>query len=357
LKHIFTIHSHITFLAAIATIAKEEINTSKVILICTDGYKPRLNNQFKGVILKSLDDKWISLNFFQKIKSFNYTNFANSYINDLTNGADFIAYIDIMSVFNRYLVLHPNCKQFNVIEEGIVNYADYDDFMLWTADLRQFQWQWTGFKAIKQMLNACIRLMRGRSLRLLAMPVHPNLYTLHKDVIAYCFSDFAFQYTPTNQKKVLDWNSIEKYVPIEETGYNDASWFWIGDAMCSSYGISMLHFESALKQLLEKINPNRQERIIYLKFRGAESKEEKELTLQYLSQYNFKIENVPSDVIMELLFLKYKNLNICGIGSSLLIYANLMGHATHSLYSYIPIEYGISLNKSYQTISKKVGFI
>lgn len=356
MKHIFTIHSHITFLAAVGTIIHEGINTEEVIFITGGRYVPKVNDSFKGKVVKAYDTLEVSYSFIEKLKNWNYTNSANRYINRLIGEEEFKAYVDLMTVFNRYLVMHPKCKQFHIIEEGIVNYGDYDDFMLWTADLRQFQWQWSGFKAIKQMINACTRLLRGRSLRLLAMPVHPNLYTLHKDVNAYCFSEYAFQYTPARQRIVMDWNTLYRYVSIQNA-YNDASWFWIGDTLCSSYGISMRDFESALQQLLEKINPQKKEHIIYLKFRGAESKEEKELTQKYLIAYNFKIELVPADMIMELLFLNYKNLNVCGITSSLLIYANLMGHTTHSLYPYIPNEYGISLNASYSTISKKVGFI
>ncbi|MFN3754473.1 hypothetical protein [Flavobacterium sp.] len=357
MKHLFTIHSHITFLAAMGTIVYENIATEEVILITGSGYKPKLSAAFKGKVVKAHDSLEASYSLLDKIKNWNYTQSVHRYINQLIGTDDFRAYVDTMTVFNRYLVMHPKCQQFHIIEEGIVNYADYDDFRLWTADLRQFQWQWKGFGDSKQMLNACIRLLRGRSLRLLAMPIHPNLYTLHKGVNAYCFSDFAFQYTPKSQKQILNWNALTTYVNLEPSDYKDGSWFWIGDALCKSYGISMAHYESAMAQWVEKINPNKEARVIYVKFRGSESKEEKDLTLQYLSQYHFTIVMIPAHEIMELVFLQYKHLTVCGIASSLLIYAHLIGHATYSIYQYIPDEYGVSLNKSYSNMSKKVGFI
>ncbi len=356
MKHIFTIHSHITFLAAVGTIIRENLPTEEVILVCGGNYKPKLSNTFKGKIVKSYEILEASYSFFGKLKNWNYTKSANKFIDQLIQGEDYIAYIDLMSVFNRYLVMHPKSIQFHIIEEGIVNYSDFDDFNLWTVDLRQFPWQWKGF-AFKQMLNACTRLVRGRSLRLLALPIHPNLYTLHQGVKAFCFSEYAFQYTSSKQKVVLNWNTLDTYVSIEQENYKDGSWIWIGDTLCSSYGISMLHFESALQQLLEKVNPNKEENTIYLKFRGSESNEEKEITLQYLANYNFKVEFIASETIMELAFLKSKNLKVCGIRSSLLIYANLIGHATYSLYPYIPNDYGLNLDKNYSIISKKVGFI
>ncbi len=357
MKHIFTIHSHITFLAALGTIAKEEINASKVILICTQGYKPSLNEKFKGDVILSLDDTWATLNLWQKLKWFNYSNFANSYIKEHTKNDDFIAYIDIMSVFNRYLVMYPNCKQFHVIEEGIVNYSDYDDFELFTADLRDFKWQWTGLHSYKEMLNSTIRLFRGRSLRILALPIHPNVYLSFKGVNAYCFSDYAFKNVKKDKKVLLDWNSTFPYVKEESYDFEPKSWFWIGDALSSFYGISMEHFRDGILHLMEEVNPNKEKRKLYLKFRGPESDEERKITIDVLTKYNFTIEFIDSATIMELVFLKGKEYSVCGISSSLLIYANLMGHATYSMLKNIPDEYNVSVYSSYSTIAKKVGFI
>lgn len=355
--HIFTIHSHITFLAALGVVAHEQLDTKKVILICGSGYNPQVSEQFQGQIVESLDSMNGKKKIWSQLKQFNYTRSGNKYIINITKNENYIAYIDLMSVFNRYLVMHPNCTGFHIIEEGIVNYADYDDFNLWTADLRQFDWQWNGFSQGKQMANAIIRLLRGRSLRMLAMPIHPNLYTLHKDVKAYCFSEQAFTYTRHEKKQILSFDSLLPYIKNENYQIQDQSWIWIGDTLASAYHISMKHFEQAIMQLMEEVNPTKENYKIYLKFRGPESKMEKEITLKALRAYNFEIELIDAAVIMELEFLKAKNLHVLGIASSLLIYAHLMGHKTQSMFKYIPNIYGVSLMNGYQTISKKVGFL
>ncbi len=355
--HIFTIHSHITLLAALGTISYENMEIESVILICGGGYKPNLSDRFKGKLIDSIDVNEENESFIGKVKSWNYSNYANKYILKLSKGEKFIAYVDLMSVFNRYLVMHPDCESFNVIEEGIVNYADYDDFNLWTADLRQFYWQWTGLKNWSQMLNGVVRLLRGRSIRLLAMPIHPNLYTLHKNVNAYCFSEFAFKYTPESQKKVLTFSSVIPYIKSEISNIPNGSWIWIGDTLCSSYKVSMIHFEDAIYELLNQVNPNRTNFKIYLKFRGPESREEKEITIKALNEFNYDIHYLDSTTIMELEFLKGQNFKVLGIGSSLLIYANLLNHHTYSLFKFVPDIYNASLSQSYQTISKKVGFV
>lgn len=355
--YIFTIHSHITFLAALGTIVHEQLDTREVVFICGSGYKPQISEMFQGKLVESMDELNSKQSFWAQLKQFNYTVACNQYIKNILNGDDYIAYIDLMSVFNRYLVMNPGCKGFHIIEEGIVNYADYDDFNLWSADLRQFVWQWNGFEHWKQMVNAVVRLLRGRSLRMLAMPIHPNLYTLHKGVNAYCFSERAFTYTHPEKKQILSYDSLLPYIKQEDHLILDYSWIWIGDTLSSSYKVSMEHFELAIIELMEEVNPVQEKRKIYLKFRGPESKQEKEITLKILKAYNFEVSLIDSDVIMELEFLQAKNLHVLGIASSLLIYAHLMGHKTQSMFKYIPNIYGVSLMNGYQTISKKVGFL
>lgn len=357
MKHIFTIHSHITFLAALGVMATDKIDTNEVVLITGSNYKPKVSEKFQGEIINSLDVEILKKGKWERLKQINYTISCNNYIKRIIKENNFIAYIDLMSVFNRYLVMNPNCKGFHIIEEGIVNYADYDDFNLWTADLRQFTWQWNGFKNWRQMLNAIVRLLRGRSLRMLAMPIHPNLYTLHNGVNAYCFSEQAFTYTRPEKKQIISFELILPYIKHDNYLIPDHSCVWIGDTLSSSYNVSMEHFEQAIMQLMEEVNPSKEKHKIFLKFRGPESKKEKEITLNALRAYNFEIEFIDADVIMELEFLRAKNLYVLGIASSLLIYAHLMGHTTYSMFKFIPNIYGVSLMNGYQTISKKVGFL
>ena len=355
--HIFTIHSHITFLSALGTVAYENLDTRKVIFICGGGYQPMVSEKFGGEIFESFDDISSKNSFLRKLRNFNYTKTCKQYINKVTKGESYTAYIDLMSVFNRYLVTQTNCIGFNIIEEGIVNYADYDDFNLWTADLREFAWHLDGINDWRQIFKGCLRLLRSRSLRLLAMPIHPNLYTLHKNVRAYCFSQEAFTYTRSDKKKILTMNTILPFVKQGQYRIPDKSWVWIGDTLSSAYKLFIEHFEDAILQLLEEINPTKEKYLVYLKFRGPETIQEKEITLKALELYNFDVEFIDYEVIMELEFLGSKNLKVMGIASSLLIYAHLMGHTTNSMFKFIPNIYGVSLANGYRSISKKVGFL
>lgn len=357
MKHLFTIHSHITFLAALATVELEQLDTSTVVLVCGDNYKPDVNEKFLGEIIPSHDGMSEQKPFFKSFLPFSYSQSVIRYLKDLSRGEQFIAYIDLMSVFNRYLVMNAQCCQFHLIEEGIVNYSDYDDFMLFSADLRDFKWFWKGWRDFRELFRSILRLWRGRSIRLLAMPIHPNAYAGFQGVHLYCFSDLAFQNAPSHKKRLLSWTGVSQYLKHRPSEIPEGAWLWIGDTLSAAYGISMGDFREAMLLLMQEINPLKHKNTIYYKFRGGESHHEKSITLEILQMAGFDPIEVKPDAIMEMVFLQKKMLTVCGIGSSLLIYAHLMGHNTYSMYKYLPDNYNISISRVYNTIAKRVGYL
>jgi hypothetical protein len=66
MKYIFTIHSHITFLAAVGTILHENLATEDVIVISSGRYSPKFNNFFKGKVIKDYDSIEGSYSFLGK---------------------------------------------------------------------------------------------------------------------------------------------------------------------------------------------------------------------------------------------------------------------------------------------------
>lgn len=357
MKHIFTIHSHITFLAALAAIKYNNIPTDDVILICNAGYSPKVHDLFKGTIIQSFDEMESRNKSILRLIPLSYAKRLRRYTKEITGGEQYIAYIDIMSVFNRSLVLEENCVKFNIIEEGIVNYGDFDDFRMFTMDLDGMDWSWTHAQQWKQVVNGIIRLLKGRSLRMLALPIHPNAYINFKDVQLFTFSDHAFLNARSSHKVILKWEDTldwldESIIP----DYSDKN-LWIGDSVCRFYSVDLKDYEHSLNKVLENENPTKERREIWIKYKGAESKKEVAITENIFSLYNYDIKYLHKNDIMELGFLKSKNLTVFGNGSSLLIYANLMGHRVVSIFKYIPDKYNIPLYTTYQSISEKVGFI
>jgi hypothetical protein len=111
----------------------------------------------------------------------------------------------------------------------------------------------------------------------------------------------------------------------------------------------MKHYKTALEKLLSNLEIDDQT-VIYIKYKGTELKEERNITEALLEKRGFLLQYLQEDEILELFFLKYQNLTVLGNGSSLLIYAKLAGHKVGSLFYYLPNIYDIPLATSYPNL-------
>lgn len=356
MKYIFTIHSHITFLSALSVVEYEKLEKKQVTFICSS-YKPQLKKNSEINIIKSFDELESSYNILKRISNFNYGVGVDKYIKKIISEDEFIAYIDLMSVFNRFLVTNRQCKQFHFIEEGIVNYGDFDSFRIFTIDIDRFSWRISFKKNLKEILLSLYRILRGRSIKILNLPIHPNSYAFFKGVNYYGFSEFTYPNIPKNKKKITPFSLIKKELQIDieqEVNFNEVN-IWIGDTICSLYKVSMEHYKNALDKLFLKTSTKNNNKI-FIKYRGTESMEERKILESTLEENNFNVDFLSKDVIVESLFMNYKNLTIYGNGSSLLIYAKIMEHKVHSIFPYIPDIYNIPLATDFKSIEKLLNF-
>lgn len=345
MKYIFTIHSHITFLSALAVIKYEKFSKERVILISSNYNVPLKDYK----IVPSYDETEKS--FLTKLKNLNYPAAYDRYIEKMTDGEDYFAFIDLMSSGNRILITNPKCKGFHFIEEGIVNYGNYDSFRMLTIDIDQFPWRMNYGKHWKLILDGIFRLLRGRSLKLLALPIHPNIYANFQGVKFYCFSEKAFLNVHPENKVVTPFSIIREEMKTMVKGLDISGYcLWLGDGMNRVYGIELEEFILALKTFLEnwrKQENNILNRKMSIKFRPDQSEEEKKATIEIFESFGFETTILPYDTIIEALLISSENVNVMGNGTSLLIYANVLGHRSYSIFRNIPDKYNIPLAKDY----------
>jgi len=352
MKHIFTIHSHITFLSALATVEYNQLDKNDVIFICNK-YNPPIKQESKIELVKSFDEVESNYSIWQRLTNFNYGNGCDKFISNLIKKIDYVAYIDLMSMFNRFLVTNKQCKQFHFIEEGSANYADFDSFRMLTADLDMFHWRVSYNKHLKEILLSVYRMLRGRSLRILNLPIQPNIYAFFKEVNFYGFSEYSFPNIPKNKKIIITFSSIKSELnqksELDENLNN--SFIWVGDAGYNLYGISKDHFRNALSKLLLEIDKSKSNKV-YIKYRGLETEEERKIIESVFKKYNFTIHFIPEDAVVEYIFMNYKNLTVLGNSSSLLIYAKILGHDVYSIFPYIPNVYNMHFATNFDKIHK-----
>lgn len=344
MKYIFTFHSNITFISALTVYKYLRLNSENTLFL-SNGYKVPLKN-FKYYDYYDLTEK----NWLIKIKNFNYPKAFDKYIKKLTDGDEYIAYIDLMSAGNRVLITNERCKGFNFLEEGIVNYYNYNNLRLYTIDIDSFPWRINYIKDWKFIFNSIIRIIRGRSLRLLNLPVHPGAYCNFIDVKFYCFSKKANLNISEDQKIVIPFNYISAELKELTKGIDISnSLLWLGDTICKFYKIPLDIIESALRKSLANLQRNKKDfpSKIFIKFKGGQSLAERDISIKVFSEYGLKSEILPDDLVMEAVLLHSKNLIVLGNGTSLLLYANIFGHKTYSIFKNIPDNFNIPLESSF----------
>ncbi|WP_445715183.1 polysialyltransferase family glycosyltransferase [Flavobacterium sp.] len=323
MKHIFTIHSPITFFSACAVIFQEKLAHEDVIII-NDGYKvpfkigkiaPSYQQQEKGI--------W------KKFKNFNVVKAYDQYINKLANDQQFIAYIDLMHAYQRLLITHPNCIKFNFIEEGTASYAAPNNLFFITNGAHQVTFR---NRNIQQFLISLFRVMRGVNIRVLSLPFNPQSYAGIEDVTFYTFSEHAFPGIEKKRKVVLNpynidnqlWSNSEYYSQLKDEV------IWIEESFPRVYGVSDENYYDAIKNVIAYLKERGKTKVL-VKLR-PNSNPSTSFLVASLMKNDMGLEIIPDDIIAELLFMNSKRLEVIGVISSLLFYAAIFGQQSWSFF-------------------------
>ena len=122
MKHVFSVHSPITFLVAYATIKHLQLKVKDVIFLSAT-YKILINDY--KVIPSFAESRNSTL--FQKIRYFNVPKSFDNYLASHIQGEVFTAYVDLISYAQKILITHKQCQVFHFIEEGNSTYQANDD--------------------------------------------------------------------------------------------------------------------------------------------------------------------------------------------------------------------------------------
>jgi hypothetical protein len=322
MKHLFTVHSPITFFSACTIIFQEKIPHEKVIIIA-DGYDVPFEI---GDTVKSYQQN--EKGAWQKIKNRNIVKAYDNYIEAITNGEDYIAYIDLMHAYQRIIITNSKCISFNFMEEGNASYVIPDNLFFITNGANRL-----GFrnKNFKDFVLSFLRVIRGVNIRMLSLPFNPQAYGYIDTVKFYTFSKHGFPGVVNDKKIILNPNTIDEIL-IEKCYCNtfDNSTIWIEDYFPRVYGISDANHSDAIQEVIDSLKGSG-ERKIFIKLR-PNSDAANSLLVKILLKNEMNIEIIPNNVLAEALFLKSKNLKVIGIVSSLLFYAAIFGHQSFSFY-------------------------
>jgi len=325
MKHVFTIHSSLTFLVAYATIKHLDLDKSDILLI-SQSYEVPISD------FKVISDFHNARNntTLKRIENFNVPKAFDKYISEHLDGQDFTAYVDLMSYYQKILITHNNCKSFHFIEEGNSAYQAKDDLQDITWSERKDAWRTSNLFQLKSLM----RVLRGYNLRLLSLPYIYSAYAFMEDTKFFAFSQNAF-YNVLNEKRVLlrpakDDNNIKKLAGGH--AYQNAT-IWLDGSNSRYTGLDESFYHAAIRKavpILKEKGVIKDK--VYAKLRPGIVDKSSNKLVSILSEFNIQVEVMPNDLILEAFFMQSENCNVIGVLTAALEYAHVFGHKVYSIY-------------------------
>jgi len=323
MKHVFTIHSNLTFLIAYTIIENLKLKRDDIILISST-YKVPLNGYNVYPSFAEKNNKWN-----QKIAKLNTPKHYDRYLNKILNDKPFIAYIDLMFYYQKILITNKNCQEFHFFEEGNSAYQEFDDLkdITWPESKMKFRNNSYGLKSI-------IRVLRGYNLRLLSLPYTYSAYLNIKGIKFYSFSKNAFFNAPIDKKVLIKPNDNDKNILKLAGNFRlDNQVIWLDGSNSRFTKLPEKYYYDAIEKAVQVLK--KKEIIkskVYVKLRpGIKDYSQNKLVL-ILEKNKINIEVLPDDMILECLFMVSSNCHVVGTLTAALEYAHVFGHKAYSIY-------------------------
>lgn len=306
------------------SIIKDENIPENDVIILSSGYKPPIELKYIKRSFRDINKGWI-----KKIKTWNTPKSYDRYISHLTNGEDYIAYIDMMQMYQRILITNPKCQSFHFIEEGSASYVECHSLDEITRSFRKMPYRYSSFN---DFLVGFKFILRGYSLRLLGMSYWPESYGHFKNIKFYCFSLDAYPGIDITKKIKLELKIESKLV--KQLAHNISltnESIWIEDSFAMSFNMPLKLYNDAISSTIGYLKRKTITTKIYLKLRPRQLQKDS-MVYKLLIEANYHVEVINNDVIIEALLANSQNCIVIGNVSSVLFYAPLLGHKSLSLF-------------------------
>ena len=301
MKHVFWIHSHITYIISKETVRFLELQDKEVLFLLFRNYKlPERRFNYQRIPTSHKLNKEELIDFKIHWKKILHT--------------EFIAYVPQTSEKRLYeLVNFEHCKGFNYIEEGLLSYKEYTP-------------------SIKTKIHSVMTALTLRQRMRIIEYTHPKFQT------AYCLHKNAFP--KCHNKVVLDVQFSNESVPTMTN-------ILVFDAIVS-YGMTSLDtFNSLIKTVIIPHMKRHDIKDVYYKFhpQQLESKNKEELigiNRLFEQHPEIKFSEIPPELMLENVFFTTDDLVVYTFLSSLGMYAKLSDHEVFSVSDRL----NISLDKN-----------
>jgi hypothetical protein len=334
MKHVFIIHSNITYLSALGVIMKEKINLDDVVILSWNNFQRE--EPVKVHRVKQYDA--VRNIFRHPIDYIFKVRYLDRTIAKLVDYEPYIAYTEALYFFHDVVVTHPLCQKFNFIEEGLVVYAKEINWQQQTANYSQQPcYRYCGWSGFLQKLRDIKMIVQGYKLEMLGLPAFYNAFFCTRDIKFYGFCEQSFY--GVEHREVMDIKAIGKHYKwsLYYRQLKDVD-IWLGqnnpqggNALIDTY-VKAIEIGCAQRLLSQG------KKKVMVKFHPFEEQYAKEQTIAMFNRHGIAVEIIPDEVILELELMNSENVRLYSVCSSLLVYAALMGVECNSIICHMPEE-------------------
>lgn len=324
MKHIFVVHSNITYLSALGIIAHDNLALPDCLLVS--------GHYLRDAPIAVNRIKLFSLNLLRPARFFNFAYDVDRKIANFTGGEQFTAYVPTVCRLEKVVVTNPLCAEICFFEEGIGSYFLQFPFDNHVYDDRngflrpKFSWRY-----IKDTFFAVANLIRGDSQRLHSMPQNYNCYVNGICRRFYGFNKAVFPLcdAPT----VINFSAIADRFTFESTVDLSGECVLIGEGLFSlAEGYSVEQYMGILRDIVLPWVTERGVKHVMWKPHYNENEASRAGTLDVFRGTDIAITQIPDNVILEIALLQSHDTRVVGCTSSLLFYGALMGLECYSYH-------------------------
>lgn len=327
MKHVFVVHSNITYLAALGVIVKEKLNMEDIVILSSYFGKEtpvkchyiNINHRLKEVLIHPK-------------KVLFPVKYADNEIARLCNGERFIAYVDCMLTLHRIAATHPLCDSINFIEEGSGVYTHKHSLLLHSAGVPRYGRKGYRNHSLESLLYDVMIVLKGYSLKMMSLPFYYDAYVGTDNIKFYGFSKDSFY--AASHKEIISLKSIRDAFHWTTTLDIDDCNIWLGQ----SYYVESYTLESYINGIKEGCAKKLKEKnvdAVWIKFHPVEKEDSKELTKKVFKEQGIETKIISDEVILEIELLKASNVVLWGNNTSIFLYASQMGITCNSIAEFI----------------------
>ncbi|UKJ06995.1 alpha-2,8-polysialyltransferase family protein [Solitalea lacus] len=317
MKHVFCIHSNITFLVAQSIIKQEQIPESQCVLLLYRGFTPVDTNAV------FLPEQMINIPTLNKVKKRVLSAVKNrktiqsflKLLNPYIQHSQFVVYTPHLDMDGIASIIdHRNCSGYFFVEEGFASYLN-------SSYLKPF---------IRKYSSQVFSKWYWKLLTLTYSYKHSRFFEIHNNYLGcYAVSDCAFQDFPKRNRINIESEEISRQVDLHNKP------ILVFDALLEFNLIDNMTFEHALKKMFMHVKGLGYSEL-YIKYHPEQygKKSKKRLIDNLIAKYANGIDliEVDKEVVLEQVFMSQKPIVYCMV-SSLGLYASMMQCKVYSTYN------------------------